>query len=55
MEHDSATRKDENQEVDIRRRDALRRLGLGLSAIYAVPVLATLSNPAAANGMAVTL
>lgn len=32
----------------MRRRRALRRLGLGLSAVYAVPVLATLSNRAAA-------
>ncbi len=36
--------------VDDSRRIALRRLGLGLAAAYAVPALLTLSKPAFASG-----
>ena len=39
----------EQDDVDSGRRKALRRLGLGLSAAYALPVLMTLTRSAAAR------
>jgi hypothetical protein len=50
MKNRSVADDTEDTNVDLERRRALSRLGLGLSAAYAVPVLLTLSRGAHASG-----